>query len=118
MAALLIGRYQPLHDGHDALIREAIRRYGKVVIGLRETEVSESNPHAVKQRREMFRQRYRSEIEAGALRIINLRADITHVVHGRAVGWEVVQIDLPPEIEAISATEIRESSAAAEGEPA
>jgi len=117
MAALLIGRYQPLHDGHDALIREAIQRYGQVVIGLRETEVGEDNPHTVKDRREMFRERYRAEIDAGAIRIINLKADITHVVHGRDVGWEVVQIDLPAEIEAISATEIRESSAAAE-EPA
>jgi len=114
MAALLIGRYQPLHDGHDALIREAIHRYGQVVIGLRETEICESDPHTVKERREMFRERYRAEIDAGALRIINLKADITHVVHGRAVGWEVVGIDLPAEIEAISATEIRSSSASKE----
>ena len=118
MAALLIGRYQPPHDGHDALIREAIRRYGKVVIGLRETDVNENNPHTVKERREMFRRRYGPEIDAGLLRIINLRADITHVVHGRAVGWEVVPIELDAATEAISATAIRESSAAAEGEPA
>ena len=103
-------------DGYDV---EVIQRYGQVVIGLRETEIGESNPHTVKERREMFREKYRAEIDAGALRIINLKADITHVVHGRAVGWEVVGIDLPAEIEAISATEIRESSAAAaEGEPA
>jgi len=119
MPALLIGRYQPLHDGHDALIRESIRRYGQVTIGLRDTAISEKNPYTVKERRQMFRDRYAGEIAAGQLRVVNLRADVTHVVHGRKVGWKVEALEFDPAIEAISATEIRSvatSSSSSEAE--
>ena len=107
MAALLIGRFQPLHEGHVALIREALTRYGEVVVGLRNTEVGPDNPHTVQERRTMLRKAFAAEMEAGSVVVINLRRDITHVVHGRKVGWEVAEICLPPEVEAISATEIR-----------
>jgi cytidyltransferase-like protein len=110
MAALLIGRYQPLHEGHVALIREAIKRFGHVVIGLRDTEIGEDNPYTVKERREMFHAMFVDEVADGTLKVIGLKGDILHVVHGRKVGWEVVQIDLDKEIEKISATEIRSSA--------
>jgi hypothetical protein len=35
--ALMLGRYQPLHDGHKALIVEAIQRVGQVCIAVRDT---------------------------------------------------------------------------------
>ena len=34
-------------------------------------------------------------------------SSLVDVVYGREVGWTVSKIDLPPEIEAISATKIR-----------
>src|SRR5258708_3582990 len=43
--ALLIGRYQPFHDGHKALIVEALKRVGQVCIGVRDTtDTDGSNP--------------------------------------------------------------------------
>src|SRR2546421_7215874 len=36
-AALMIGRYQPWHDGHRALFMQALEMEGYVVIGVRET---------------------------------------------------------------------------------
>jgi len=108
MAALLIGRYQPLHDGHVALVREALRRYGRVVVGLRDTPVGPDNPFSIAERMEMFCQRFGQEMASGHLSVIDLGADITHVVHGRKVGWWVVRIDLPEAVEAISATAIRQ----------
>ena len=36
--ALMIGRYQPFHDGHRALILEALQRVGQVCIAVRDTQ--------------------------------------------------------------------------------
>jgi hypothetical protein len=47
-------------------------------------------------------QEYRGKYEIVVL------PNIVDVVYGRDVGWTVSKIDLPPEIEAISATKIRE----------
>lgn len=112
MAALLIGRFQPLHEGHKALVREALRRYGRVVVGLRRTKADADNPYTVEQRREMFRGAFLPEMANGTLRVIDLGADVTHVVHGRTPGWDVAEICLPPEVEAISATQIRKGAKA------
>jgi adenylylsulfate kinase len=35
--ALFVGRYQPFHDGHKALISEGIRRVGQVCVAVRDT---------------------------------------------------------------------------------
>src|SRR5215469_9410472 len=43
--ALFIGRYQPFHDGHQALILEGLKRVGQVCIGVRDTAgLDEKNP--------------------------------------------------------------------------
>jgi nicotinamide mononucleotide adenylyltransferase len=43
--ALLLGRYQPFHDGHKALMIEAIDRVGQVCIAVRDTHgTDEKNP--------------------------------------------------------------------------
>jgi adenylylsulfate kinase len=41
--ALFIGRYQPFHDGHRALIAEGIRRAGQVCIAVRDTGGTDAN---------------------------------------------------------------------------
>ena len=43
--ALFIGRYQPFHDGHRALIAEGLKRVGQVCIAVRNTEgIDHKNP--------------------------------------------------------------------------
>ena len=43
--ALFVGRYQPFHDGHKALIAEGIRRVGQACIAVRDTHgIDSSNP--------------------------------------------------------------------------
>mgnify|MGYP000602936763 CR=1 FL=1 len=43
--ALLLGRYQPFHEGHLALFKEALLRAGQVVIAVRDTGgTDEKNP--------------------------------------------------------------------------
>src|SRR5206468_12865081 len=64
--ALFIGRYQPFHKGHQALIEEGLRRVGQVCIAVRETHgTDEKNPfdfHTVKQRIEVAMAAYRERV--------------------------------------------------------
>ena len=101
----MIGRYQPWHDGHRALFMEALARESYVVIGVRETHgLGDKNPFnfvEVKARIEESLNAF-----AGSFEIRRL-PNITKVVYGRDVGYRITRVDLEPEIESISATQIR-----------
>ena len=104
--ALLIGRYQPFHDGHKALVIEALKRSGQVCIGVRDTYgLDEKNPlpfDEVQRRIEHALFEY-----TGMFSIIKL-PNITDVFYGRDVGYNIEELVLPQNIQAISATKIRE----------
>jgi adenylyl-sulfate kinase len=104
-AALMIGRFQPWHEGHRALFLEALEMEGYVVIGVRETyALNDQNPFtfaAVKARIEESLSEFAGRFEIRQL------PNITNVVYGRDVGYRITRIELQPEIEAISATQIR-----------
>src|SRR3989441_6979281 len=104
-AALMIGRYQPWHDGHRALFMQALEMEGYVVIGVRETYgLGDQNPFTfaeVKARIEESLSAFRGSFEIRRL------PNITNIVYGRDVGYRITRVDLEPEIEAISATQIR-----------
>lgn len=102
--SLFIGRFQPFHDGHVALIESVLAEGKQVVIALRDTALDASNPYTVAERRRMIEARLR-----GRVQIISI-PDISEVCYGRAVGWGVREIRLPSEIEAISATRLRSSA--------
>ncbi len=42
--SLFIGRYQPLHAGHIALIRSVLNEGKRVLVGIRETGIDKDNP--------------------------------------------------------------------------
>ena len=42
--SLFIGRYQPFHAGHEALINSVLSEGGKVVVAVRDTPISEKIP--------------------------------------------------------------------------
>jgi len=105
-AALLIGRYQPFHDGHKALIVEAIKRVGQVLIGVRDTHgIDEKNPFSFEQVRARIEhglREYEGRFMVAAL------PNITHVFYGRDVGYLVERIELDAAIEDVSATAVRQ----------
>lgn len=108
--ALFVGRYQPFHNGHQRLIEEGLRRVGQVCIAVRDTHgVDSKNPlpfFAVKQRIE-------SALSAHAGRFVVVPVpNITNVFYGRDVGYNVERIVLDEATEAISATQMRELTAA------
>jgi cytidyltransferase-like protein len=101
--SLLIGRWQPLHDGHIKMIRQVLKDGKKVVVGIRNTPIDTKNPYTVEQRQEMFKKVFGDEVETITL------PDIGEVVYGRDVGWGIRQIELDPYTEGISATNVRKA---------
>jgi phosphopantetheine adenylyltransferase len=107
--SLFIGRYRPLHGGHQRLIEKGLSRVGQVCIAVRDTYgIDAKSPLpllAVKQRIE-------AAWSAHAERFVVVSLpNITNVFYGREVGDNVERIVLDEETEAISSTEIRKLSA-------
>ena len=103
---LYVGRWQPLHNGHVAIIRYALERGERVLVGVRETPLSESDPYGAPQRIDMIERTFAAEVAAGRLRAIPV-PDLAGVNIGRNVGYEVNTIQVPDDIAAVSGTELR-----------
>jgi hypothetical protein len=104
--AMLMGRYQPWHLGHRKLFEEALNRVGQVCIMIRDVQGwNDSNPFSFEQVKD-FIQRDLDPIYQGQYQII-LVPNITQILYGRDVGYSIEKIELPEEIQKISATKIR-----------
>jgi adenylylsulfate kinase len=100
---LMLGRYQPWHEGHEALKKEAHKRTKQVLIGVRSTHgTSEKDPLSYEQVEEYIL----GSIDENSGLVMKM-PNITNIVYGRDVGYKIEHIDLPPEIRAISATKKR-----------
>jgi adenylylsulfate kinase len=103
--ALYVGRYQPFHDGHKALIQEGMRRVGQVCIAIRDTHgLDANNPFSFGS--------IRARIEHALLEyegryVIVQVPNISHIFYGRDVGYVIEKIDLDDSLHAISATDLR-----------
>jgi shikimate kinase len=100
-STLMLGRYQPWHEGHEALYVEASKRTEQVLIGVRNTHrTSEKDPlgfDEVKKYIDDFR---------GSSFVVKM-PNITNIVYGRDVGYLIEKVELSKEIESISATDKR-----------
>jgi adenylylsulfate kinase len=100
---LMLGRYQPWHEGHHALYKEAGKRTDQVLLGVRSTySTSPKDPLTFDQVKEYIA---KDEFMDGAL-VLRL-PNITNIVYGRDVGYKIEQVDLGADIHAISATQKR-----------
>jgi hypothetical protein len=100
---LMLGRYQPWHEGHHALYKEAGKRTDQVLLGVRNTyNTSEKDPLTFDEVKGYIA---KDEFMDGAL-VLRL-PNITNIVYGRDVGYKIEQVDLGADIHAISATEKR-----------
>jgi hypothetical protein len=103
--ALFVGRYQPFHDGHKALVLEGIARVGQACIAVRDTEGTDSkNPFGFA----FIRQRIEAMLpdHLDKVAIVSI-PNITNIFYGRDVGYKIERIDLPEALQAISATNVR-----------
>ena len=110
---LMIGRFQPFHDGHKKLFETILKKEGQVMIMVRDTHgLDEKNPfdyYTVLQGIDQALTEYRNKY------IVIPAPNITGVYYGRDVGYKVEQIHLGKEIESISATDIRKKMAEQQG---
>ncbi|MBI1273458.1 MAG: adenylyl-sulfate kinase [Alphaproteobacteria bacterium] len=103
--ALFVGRYQPFHDGHKALVLEGIARVGQACIAVRDTQgTDEKNPFGFAEVEKRIRDAM-TEHE-GKFAVIRL-PNITNILYGRDVGYKIEKIELGAALEAISATKVR-----------
>ena len=103
--AMMLGRWQPWHKGHQTLFEETLKKTGQVIIMVRNLPQTENNPFTflqVKDRIEEALKEYKGQFE-----IISV-PNITNICYGRDVGYKIEEIDLPEDIKNISATKIRE----------
>lgn len=106
--SVMIGRWQPLHDGHKALIRKVMEKGNPVLLMIRDTEKDEKNPFSIERRQQMIAEEFSEEMKHGKLRIMVI-PDISGVYYGRDVGYEVERVQLDSSIEeSVSGTKIRE----------
>jgi len=101
MKSLMIGRFQPFHNGHRAMVEKLLEEGKEPLIAIRDTEFSEDNPFSAYERRRMIHNIFGDTVETVVI------PDIDEVVYGRKVGWGIREITLDKEIQTISATAIR-----------
>lgn len=103
--ALFIGRYQPFHAGHLALIEEGLRRVGQVCVAVRDTGgTDEKNPFSFEYVRARIEHALRRH--EGRFTVVPV-PNLTYVFYGRDVGYAVERIDLDTSLHGISATQQR-----------
>jgi len=109
--SLMIGRYQPFHARHEAMVRKVLRENqdAQVIIGLRDTEFSEENPYSVLERFHMIRGVFQKEIMDDQVRIY-VQPDFDQLIIGRKLGWDIVEIELDEDEIPASASNLREAT--------
>jgi len=114
--ALLLGRWQPWHDGHLALFKRAIAKTGQVVIQVRDVEGSsggegqDDNPFSYEEiSKEIAEKLLLSGYKINDDFVIQLVPNITNITYGRGVGYEIEEESFSADIESISATKIRKN---------
>ena len=113
---LLLGRWQPWHDGHLALFERALAKTGQVVVQVRDVEGSsggegqDDNPFSYEEiSKDITEKLFLSGYEINKDFIIQAVPNITNITYGRGVGYKMEQESFEADIESISATKIRKS---------
>jgi cytidyltransferase-like protein len=102
--AMFVGRWQPLHLGHQELFKRAIDEGKNILICIRDIEPDEKNPFTAQQVLENITNFYIDEPRVKAIII----PDICSIEFGRGVGYDIIEHIPPQNIHDISATKVRE----------
>jgi cytidyltransferase-like protein len=105
--AMCVGRWHPLHKGHQSLFQEAMNEGKNVLICIRDIEPDEKNPFSPEDVRKNILDHYSEEVTQGKVKVMVI-PDICSIEFGRGVGYDIIERIPPIEIGEISATKIRE----------
>ena len=104
--SLLIGRFQPFHDGHLQLFLKGLKKSGQVAILVMDSyKINRKNPFKfvdVKKKINLKLNKYKNFYKI-------IKIPVTkEVIYGRKVGYKIRKISLGKKIHSISATKIRQ----------
>lgn len=105
--AMFVGRWQPLHSGHQELFKRAMEEGKNVLICIRDINPDEKNPFSAEEVKNNIMNFYSQECIEGKVRVMVI-PDICSIEFGRGVGYDIIEHTPPQEIGDISATKIRE----------
>lgn len=105
--AMFIGRFQPLHESHQALFQQALDEGKNLLICIRDGEINEKNPFTAEQVKKTVEDTYALLVNSGIVKVMVI-PDICSVEFGRGVGYDIIEHIPPTEIGDVSATKIRE----------
>jgi len=99
--SLVVGRFQPLHDGHRALIQRLIDEGKHVAVGLMETDRDDKNPLSAIGRMALIHKAFGDKVH------VVIMPPIGEICFGRRPGYKVRRIYHGPDTERLSASAIR-----------
>ena len=99
----MLGRFQPWHEGHQALFKRAHAKTGQVIVMVRNTIEFMTTKQVIENIYENLKKDYDME----TFEILEV-PNIVNITYGRDVGYKIEQERLDADIEAISATKIRD----------
>ena len=105
--AMFVGRFQPLHLGHQELFMQALGDGKNVLICIRDIAPDEKNPFTAEQVLKNIEEQYKLLIETGNVKVMVI-PDICSIEFGRGVGYDIIEHIPPTKVGDISATNIRE----------
>ena len=104
-----LGRFQPLHVGHQELFAQQLDKGRNICIMIRDVEPSEKNPYTAEQVKENIESFYKEFVWTGRVKVM-IVPNIVSINFGRGVGYDIIEHIPPTEIADISATKIREQN--------
>ncbi len=105
--SMVVGRFQPFHDGHKWLVNQCLEDGKNVLIVIRDIIPDEKNPFEASEVKNNIMKELWKLIGEERVKVIVI-PDIESINFGRGVGYDIIEHIPPQEVSDISATKIRE----------
>jgi cytidyltransferase-like protein len=105
--SMVVGRFQPFHDGHKWLMNQCLDEGKNVLICIRDIEPDDKNPYTSQEVENRITESLIDLIQEGRVKVMTI-PDIESINFGRGVGYDIIEHIPPQEVSDISATKIRE----------
>jgi cytidyltransferase-like protein len=105
--SMFVGRWQPLHLGHQWLFNQSLEGGKNVLICIRDVKPDDKNPFTPEEVKLNIENHYGDLITEERVKVIII-PDIESINYGRGVGYDIIEHTPPQEIHDISSTKVRE----------
>ncbi len=105
--SMVVGRFQPFHDGHKWLVNQCLDEGKNVLICIRDIKPDDKNPFTPQEVESNIKKELWQLLGEERVKVLII-PDIESVNFGRGVGYDIIEHIPPQEVHDISATKIRE----------